>query len=126
MMFRRPLVVRRRPLPRAAVVGGGAYALGRHQAKAQAAEEARFEDLEERTAGAEQAAFSSRQAERRGRATGRVRRGRSPGAELTLEGMMTVHPPEAEPSRERAEPTSSGAGVAPCSQPAMRSGSRDA
>lgn len=39
MMFRRPLVVRRRPLLRAAVVGGGAYALGRHQAKAQAAEE---------------------------------------------------------------------------------------
>jgi hypothetical protein len=65
MMFRRPLVVRRRPLLRAAVVGGGAYALGRHQAKAQAAEEVRFEDLEERTAGAEQAAFSSRQAEHR-------------------------------------------------------------
>lgn len=46
---------RRRPLARAAIVGGGAYALGRHNANARAEEEeqsARLDELEAQQAAA--------------------------------------------------------------------------
>lgn len=57
MFARRPVVARRRPLLRAAVVGGGAYMAGRAAADRQAAEAQREADQEARISDLEQSQY---------------------------------------------------------------------